>query len=101
MTDRDRGFTGERPSTREQCPRESSLTTEVVYGVAEELGVEVEALPPISEYINPDALDALYCENYSEAAMCTVKFRYAGFVIEVIGPGSFIISNRDPGGLRR
>jgi len=92
MTERDRRFAGERTSRGEQCPRESSLATEVVFGVAEELGVEVEALPPISEYINPDALDELYTEDYSEAAMCTVKFRYAGFVIEIIGPESFIIS---------
>lgn len=65
---------------------EQSVSTRVVTVVARKSGVDVRALPPLHESIDPDALDALYAPVNAaggERAVPTVLFPYAGYEVQV------------------
>ncbi|MFB6169905.1 MAG: HalOD1 output domain-containing protein [Haloarculaceae archaeon] len=63
-----------------------SISIELVEAVAAELGVDELELPPLSDAIDPDALDALFESGTgSQAALANVSFRYAERRITVYG----------------
>lgn len=61
-----------------------SVSVDIIQTIAEQKGVDPDALPPLYDYINPDALDSLF-----ESTQATnrhsghLKFSYAGHLITV------------------
>lgn len=65
---------------------ENSVSTRVVETVARVSDTESQALPPLHEAIDTDALDALYADagaDSAERAAPTVLFSYAGYTVRV------------------
>lgn len=66
---------------------EGSITTRVVRAVAAEEGVDPLDLPPLSDVVDPDALDRLFdpsrCGTATEDGTCEVWFSYAGWEVHV------------------
>jgi hypothetical protein len=65
---------------------ESSISARVVEAVARASGTEPQALPPLHEAIETDALDALYAHANADSAervAPTVLFPYAGYEVRV------------------
>lgn len=70
---------------------DGELTSQsVVAAVAAETGTDPLTLEPLYEVLDPDALDALFDANESEAASAVtrVEFTYAGCEVCVTGTGS-------------
>lgn len=62
------------------------LAIEVVTSMADHVGVDETALPPLAESIDTDALDALYDHPVGAAATpIEVTFRYNGYDVTVDG----------------
>ena len=64
----------------------------VIEAASEALEVPIEDLPPLSESINLDGLDAVV--NYSEDAEVTVTFSYAGLRVFVHSSGLVCVRPR-------
>jgi hypothetical protein len=65
---------------------ESSISARVVEAVARASGADPQALPPLHEAIETDALDSLYAHasaDSAERAAPTVLFSYAGYEVRV------------------
>lgn len=70
--------------TRKPVP---SVAVEVVTAVARRVGADETALPPISEVVDPDALDRLFARasGGSTNGPVRVGFEYCGYWIVVEG----------------
>lgn len=61
-----------------------SLTVKVVEKVAEHENVEPAELPPLTDVINPDALDVLFDTiNNPNVTDAHLSFNYSGYTIHV------------------
>lgn len=62
-----------------------SLTVDVLQRVATREGVDETALPPISDVVDTDALDALFARQWAELAPVEghVEFDYCGYTVHV------------------
>ncbi|SFS10594.1 hypothetical protein SAMN05216559_3765 [Halomicrobium zhouii] len=68
-------------------------STRVAYRLAEESDTAIEALRPLAESIDPEALDALFDGRAAENAYVT--FRHEGFTITVTGNGDVLVDPVD------
>jgi hypothetical protein len=70
------------------------LSQAVVDAVADAEGVEPTELPPLFSAIDPDALDALFQPASDETVVTgSVRFRYAGYDVNVNEDGSVVLKN--------
>ncbi|WP_255195378.1 HalOD1 output domain-containing protein [Halorarius litoreus] len=75
--------------------RSGGLSARVVSTVAERKGVAGEALPPLYESIDPDALEAIFeHETTNPDSKLQVRFSYAGYLVTIRESGA--ISLEDP-----
>lgn len=59
-------------------------------------GAEHDALPPLYETIDPDALNALFdSPDAASHSAVTVTFRYCGYDVIVEGPGQVTVTERE------
>lgn len=73
----------ERPSVREKEKRSELPSTAIVMAVAAATGVEPDALPPLYDRIEPDALDDLFRTPDGTARDVRVSFFYGGCAVTV------------------
>lgn len=72
--------------------RPMGLSGEVVSTVAERRGDPQDALPPLYEAIEPDALEALFDHTTeTTGSELLVQFSYAGYTVTVREPGDVSI----------
>ncbi|WP_433632005.1 HalOD1 output domain-containing protein [Halomicrococcus sp. NG-SE-24] len=66
-----------------------SLTDQVIAAVADAADCSQRELPPLSEAINPDALDCLFAPTYSGETRTDgrVTFEYAGYEVDIHSSG--------------
>lgn len=75
----------ERSSVREKVKQGELPSTAIVMAVAEATGVEPDALPPLYDRIEPDALDDLFLAPDGTARDVRVSFFYSGCEVMVEG----------------
>jgi len=77
-------------------PSGESLCYGVVTAVAEATGTDPMSLEPLSDTIDPDALDQLFDPDpvdADQAATGSVTFHYEGSVVEVYADGQTVVSS--------
>ncbi|ADD06091.1 uncharacterized protein Nmag_2531 [Natrialba magadii ATCC 43099] len=63
---------------------DDSVSTVVVEAVAEAVGVDATALPPLYERVDPDALDAVFAPTATGAPRTgEIQFSYSEYVVTV------------------
>lgn len=69
------------------------LVVEIVEAVADLEGVDEMALPPLAEFVDPDAIEALLegARPETPGPFLEVRFRYCGYSIVVDGDRSIAI----------
>lgn len=72
--------------------RGRSVSSAITLEVASHTGEDVEDLPPLYEYVDPEALDRLV----SRQSACSVRFSYLDFDVRV-DSGSITIAERPAG----
>lgn len=79
------------PGSTDQAKR--PLAVEIVETVADLEGVDEMALPPLAEFVDPDAIDALLegAPPETPGPFLEVRFRYCGYSIVVDGDRSITI----------
>lgn len=67
-----------------------SVAVEVVTAVAGRAGVDETELPPLSDVVDPDALDRLFGRSFDDASGAPVEvgFEYSGYRVVVDGDRS-------------
>lgn len=63
----------------------------VVKAVAEAASVDPMELPPLSDVVDPDALDALF----QEQGPSHVSFGYSGYDVELDSAGTVVVEERE------
>lgn len=71
-----------------------SLAGAVVYLVSVAIGQEPEAMDPLFEAVDPDALDVIFRSR--ESRTNRVEFRYCGCDVTVISDGEVRVTPPDP-----
>lgn len=81
--------------TEKQLPR--SLTYRILRATADQSEIDIEALPPLYDTINPDALDALFAPRFDGTPRGDgqTTFDYAGYVVTVYSDGDVEIGEGD------
>lgn len=66
------------------------VTARILRAVAADSDSSITELPPLYDVIDPDALDALFSPSIDtpDRSVKSVRFRYAGFLIDVSADGS-------------
>lgn len=77
-------FTGDEP-----------VSMAVVRAVAAVTGIEPTVLAPLGEYIETDALEALFATPAGTMAAQSLRFTYAGCLVTVCGDGSISLTVPD------
>jgi len=71
----------------------------VVYSLLETVAdaerVDPVDLPPLSDAVDPEALNALARPVADERSPVTVQFEYCGYAVEVVGPGRVTVEPLD------
>lgn len=76
---------------------EGAVSLDVVEAVADREGVEPADLPPLYEWIDPDALDDLFAPtNHRPGLMGQLTFRYCGYLVTVFNDGELGVEIEDP-----
>jgi hypothetical protein len=81
----------------EQTADDSTVSYDVITSVAAERGVDPLTLEPLSEVVDPDALDAIYGRNgiASPGTPLRVEFTYAGCDVVLDADGTVTVSQRE------
>lgn len=74
---------------------QESISSRVVWAIADERGVDPADLPPLHETVDTDALDALVDHDSDRRGGCTVRFSYAGRTVR-IHDGKISLDVSDP-----
>lgn len=61
----------------------TDIPVRVALRVAERRGVDATELRPLSEAVNPDALEVLFTDGVSHSAIGSISFEYEGFDVTV------------------
>ncbi|WP_254278906.1 HalOD1 output domain-containing protein [Haloarcula marina] len=73
----------------------TSPTVTLVETIAEAIGRETEAMPPLADAIDPDALDALLSRRYGENGNgLSVSFNYDGLRVTLDTDGYLYVQSR-------
>ena len=72
---------------------DDSVVTAVVISVAAVAGVEPNALPPLQETVDTDALERIVGSAATADTEMTVTFEYAGFQVAVDAAGTIRIGD--------
>lgn len=72
--------------------RNHSASSEVLLEVASHVGEDIEDLPPLYQYVDPEALDRLV----SRQSSCSIRFSYLDFDVRV-DSGTVTIVERPAG----
>lgn len=83
--------TGFTPARDESSVPATTPTEAVVLAVAERADASPTELPPLYEFLDPDALERLVGGH----ASCRVTFRYAGYELTVTGPEQVTVREPD------
>lgn len=70
-------------------------TVAVAEAIAETTDADPTSGPPIYEYVDTDALDALLTESNGEIDSITVSFAYEGHTVVVNGSGQVVVEPAD------
>lgn len=60
-----------------------SISSRIVWAVADDMGIDPADLPPLHDTVDTDALDALVDHDSDRRGGCTVRFFYAGRTVRV------------------
>ncbi|MCU4741605.1 HalOD1 output domain-containing protein [Natronoglomus mannanivorans] len=71
-------------SSKNQHDTADSVSLDVVRAVAATTGTDPEALPPLYEWIDPDALEAIFAPSQADDRReGTIEFTYDGHLVTV------------------
>lgn len=73
---------------------EYPLSTTLIELVADVAGTRPEELPPLYDYIDPEALDTL-CAPGQNNAVERLSFEFAGFPVTVYAGGKIVVHPRE------
>lgn len=76
-------------------PIAGSISTTVVTAAAQFAEVDPTAMPPLYDYIDPDALDRLV-HGGTSGFEGYITFDYDGYSITVYGDGEIVVHDLDP-----
>lgn len=80
--------------TKHDADTEFPLSTTVISAVADIAGKRPEKLPPLYDYIDPEALDNLFGSRENNTVE-SVSFEFAGYPVTVYGSGEVVVYPRD------
>lgn len=89
----------ESSSVPEGVERQELPSTATVMAVAAAAGVEPDALPPLYDTIDPDALDDLFRSPHAIRSDVRVSFTYAGCDVVVAGDGDVSVELQGGAGI--
>lgn len=78
------------------CERRETISEAITHAACEHKSCEVNELPPLSEYADPDALNALFGEDNPSPppiAQGTLGFQYDDLVVEITTAGTVEIQD--------
>lgn len=93
--DRELETVGERISVRYDIDRSELPSTTVVMAIADAMGVEPDALPPLYDRIEPDALDDIFLTAKRAACDVLVAFSFDRCEVTVESNGVITVEPRD------
>lgn len=73
-------------------PRDDDIALEVLFGLEAVTGRDATDLPPITEFVDPDALNELFRSGRSEGS---VRFTVPGYGVAVHSDGRLVITPED------
>ncbi|MDG5778087.1 HalOD1 output domain-containing protein [Haloarculaceae archaeon H-GB2-1] len=72
-------------------PDDDSIVEELVMMISEHTDTDPTALPPLSEYVDPEALDTLVRSFQRDAASGSIAFTYDEYVVKVRADGGLSV----------
>lgn len=93
--DKELEIVGEKISVRYDIDRSELPSTTVIMTVADAMGVEPDALPPLYDTVEPDALDDIFLSAKRAARDVLVAFSFNGCEVTVESNGVITVELQD------
>lgn len=78
------------------CERTETISETVVSAVAEHKSCDAAELPPLTDYADPDALDALFGNETPSTPAITrgsLEFKYGNVSVEISSVGKVVVQD--------